>query len=84
MDSGLKVRRKARLPYVITGLVLGTLANGLYLYRINLQGLSLAGVPAHDPVWTQLVNVMLIYFVCVLQMNLLGRGINLLRRRDKE
>jgi hypothetical protein len=84
MDNELSERRKARLPYVIAGLVLGTLANGFYLYRINLQGLSLSGMPAHDPVWTQLVNVMLIYFVCVLQMNLLGRGIRLLRRRGRE
>ena len=83
MDEGLSERRKARLPFVIAGIVIGTLGNGLYLYRINLQGLSLSGMPAHDAVWTQCVNVMLIYFVCILQMNLLRRGINLLRRRRR-
>lgn len=83
MDNDENERRKARRPFVIAGIVLGTVVNGLYLYRINLQGLSLAGMPAHDALWTQLVNVMLIYFVCILQMNLLGRGIRLLRRRGR-
>ncbi len=81
MNNGLNERRKARLPYIIAGLVLGTIVNALYLYRMNVQGVSLFGVTAHDPVWTQLVNVMLIYFVFVLQMNLIGRGIRLMGRR---
>lgn len=80
MDVLSEERRAARLPFIIAGLALGTLANGFYLYRINVRGVSLFGMPARDPFLTQVVNVMLIYFACVLQMNLLGRGLRLLRR----
>jgi hypothetical protein len=75
MATGTAGRKPRRLPFVIAGIVLGTLVNGFYLYRINLLGSSLFGVPAHDPPWNQFVNVFLIYAVFILQMNLLGRGI---------
>ena len=71
--------------FVKIGVVISVLLSVHYLY-LNYQGRTVFGsavIP--DPIWTRFVNVFLIFFVVILQANLLARLYSwLLSRKRKD
>ncbi|WP_088533681.1 hypothetical protein [Geobacter sp. DSM 9736] len=70
----------ARKYFIYTGIAVGTALSLWYLYRIHLQRIE-PGVPVkYDPVWTQFVNIALIYFAAIFQFSLLHKLYGLVMR----
>lgn len=66
-------RLPARRPFILTGIVVGFLISGWYLYRLHLQK-QMPGIQVRiDPVWAQFVNVALIFFASIFQFSLLHK-----------
>ncbi len=71
---------KPRKLFLWTGLVVGTVASGWYLYRLHGPSRLTRVVPP-ESVGTQFVNIGLIYFAAIVQCRLLFRLAAWLKRR---
>lgn len=60
---------------VRAGIGIGAIANVSYLYANHAHQGIRGGVSPPDPVWTQFVNVALIFFAAIYTANLLGKGL---------
>jgi hypothetical protein len=79
-DGFLELRKY----FLFAGLLVAVLISAWYLYELHLQ--EGAGIKT-DPIWTQFVNVMLIFFAAVFQFSLFHKGfvlvVKLVRRKKQ-
>lgn len=66
--------------FLWTGLLLGTVVSGWYLYRLHGPS-RLTRLAAPETVGTQFVNIGLIYFAAIVQCRLIFRLAGWLKRR---
>lgn len=60
---------------VRVGIGIGAIANVCYLYANHARQGIRGGISPPDPVWTQFINVALIFFAAIYTANLLGKSL---------
>ena len=74
---------RLKMPFLVTGGVVGAVGSAWYLYSNQLHGKVPGSRPIPDPVWVQVVNVALILFVAIYLANLVRRIVERLLLKGK-
>lgn len=79
-----KGKSRLKRPFIITGIVVGAIASGWYLYHNQARGAVPGNVTVPDAAWTQCVNVALIMFSAIFILNGLRRLVEMFSRHTQK